>query len=194
MTSPPSGAFWSHALQGGCKSFFNPHFVIRDAGSARGLQASRPPARSDVGSSKAHWRRPTCQKVQVMTGLATGGQRAEVRCPLFFRPSPHIRCRRDAAPRAEGRHSPAPGRRHLPAPERCAARVGKPPRTAPKSRIALRQRGGACLFLPCGAETKLKKRTLFPEKPPAFPPRVAFSDIFHRRPRNFPCVMPHHPL
>lgn len=43
------------------ESFINPHFVIRDAGSLSGLQASRLPLlRLEVGSSKGQCRRPTC--------------------------------------------------------------------------------------------------------------------------------------
>ena len=43
------------------ESFINPHFVIRDAGSSSGLQASRLPLlRLEVGSSKGRCRQPTC--------------------------------------------------------------------------------------------------------------------------------------
>ena len=43
------------------ESFINPHFVIRDAGSLSGLQASRLPyLRLEVGSSKGQCRQPTC--------------------------------------------------------------------------------------------------------------------------------------
>ena len=43
------------------ESFINPHYVIRDAGSSSGLQASRLPlSRLEVGSSKGRCRQPTC--------------------------------------------------------------------------------------------------------------------------------------